>query len=55
MELVNGAISIGATIEVFVARGKTKDRVPLYNLLTDRELDDEISELRERAKGLLKQ
>ncbi len=49
MELVNGAISLGATIEVFVARGKSKDRVPLYNLLTDGELDEEISELRKRA------
>ncbi len=49
MEMVNGAISMGATIEVFVARGKSKDRVPLYNLLADGELDDEISELRKRA------
>ncbi len=55
LELVNGSIAVGATIEVFVARGKSKDRVPLYNLLTDGELDDEISELRERAKGLLNQ
>ncbi len=54
MELVNGNISTGATIDVFIARGKSKDRVPLYNLLTDGELDEEISELRKRA-GLLNQ
>lgn len=48
-EVVNGAIQAGATIEIFVARGKSKDRVPLYNLLSDGELDEELSDLRERA------
>ncbi len=49
VEVVNGAIQAGATIEVFIARGKSKDRVPLYNLLSDGELDEELSDLRKRA------
>ena len=53
MEIVNGTISQGAVIEVFIARGKSKDRVPLFNLLCDGELDEEMSELRARAAGLL--
>ena len=52
VEVVNGVIPTGAAIEVFVARGKSKDRVPLYNLLTDGELDEEMSELRARANEL---
>ena len=55
VEIVNGAISQGAAIEVFVARGKSKDRVPLFNLLSDGELDEEMSELRARAAGLQNQ
>ena len=55
MEIVNGNIPQEAAIEVFVARGKSKDRVPLYNLLTDGELDEEMSELRARAAGLQNQ
>ena len=55
MELVNGFIPIGAKMEIYVARGKSKDRVPLYNLLADGELDDEMKELRTKAKGLLNQ
>lgn len=52
VEVINGAIPTGAAIEVFIARGKSKDRVPLYNLLTDGELDEEMSELRARANKL---
>lgn len=55
MEVVNGAIPPGAALEVFVARGKSRDRVPLYNLLIDGVLDEEMSELRARAAGLLNQ
>lgn len=55
MAVVNGNIPQGATIEVFVARGKSKDRVPLYNILADGGLDDEMSELRSRAAGLQNQ
>ena len=55
LEIVNGTISQGAAIEVFVARGQSKNRVPLFNLLTDGELDEEMSELRARAHGLQNQ
>lgn len=48
LEVANGII-LGGGVEVFVARGKSKDRVPLYNLLTDGELEEEMNELRQRA------
>jgi hypothetical protein len=46
VQVVNGVIQSGGIIEVFVARGKSKDRIPLYNLLTDGELDEEMNQLR---------
>lgn len=49
LKVINGVIQQGSMIEVFVARGKSKDRVPLFELLSDGELDDEISELRQKA------
>lgn len=49
VEVVNGLIQAGATVEIFIARGKSKDRVPLYNLLSDGELDEELNDLRQRA------
>ena len=49
VEVVNGVIQAGATLEIFIARGKSKDRVPLYNLLSDGELDEELNDLRQRA------
>lgn len=52
LAVVDGLIPNGAAIEVFVARGKSKDRVPLYNLLSDGALDEEMSELRAKAAGL---
>lgn len=48
-DVVNGKPQQGAILEVFIARGKSKDRVPLYNLLCDGELDEEMILLRERA------
>mgnify|MGYP007069914888 CR=1 FL=1 len=48
--VIDGAIQAGARIEVFIARGKSKDRVPLYNLLADGGLDDEMNEFRAKAK-----
>lgn len=47
LKIVDGVIQAGAIIEVFVARGKSKDRVPLYNALSDGELDEEMNALRE--------
>lgn len=49
LAVIDGTIQAGATIEVFIARGKSKDRVPLYNLLADGGLDDEMNELRTKA------
>lgn len=49
VEVVNGSIEQGGVLEVFVARGKSKDRVPLYNLLADGELDEEMNALRSYA------
>ena len=51
IQIVDGCIISGA-VEVFVARGKSKDRVPLYNLLCDGELEEEMNELRARAHEL---
>ena len=33
----------------FIARGKNKDSIPLYNLLSDGELDEEMDYLRQKA------
>lgn len=48
--IVDGCIISGG-LDVFVARGKSRDRVSLYNLLCDGELDEEMSDLREMAKA----
>lgn len=50
LNVIDGRIQAGGIIEVFVARGKSKDRIPLYNLLSDGELDEEIQALREQAQ-----
>ena len=42
---------ISGGLDVFVARGKSRDRISLYNLLCDGELDEEISSLKEMAKA----
>ena len=48
-EVVNKVVQQGGVLELFIARGKSKDRLPLYNLLSDGELDEEMNLLRERA------
>jgi len=48
-DLVDGEIQAGATLKVFVARGQSKNRVPLYNLLSDGGLDEEMADLQDRA------
>jgi len=55
VKVINGVILPEGTIEIFVARGKSKDRVPLYNLLADGELDEEMSELRAKVIELQNQ
>lgn len=49
LNVIDGVIQDGSTIEVFVARGKSKDRVPLFELLSDGSLDDEMEALRQQA------
>ena len=46
---VNDRLQAGAVIEVFVARGYAKDRVALYNELSDGLLDEEMDYLRQQA------
>ncbi|MBQ7691362.1 MAG: hypothetical protein IJT30_09295 [Muribaculaceae bacterium] len=48
-EVVNKVVQQGGVLELFIARGKSKDRVPLYNLLSEGEFDEEMNLLRERA------
>lgn len=50
LSTIDGVIQAGGIIEVFIARGASKDRVPLYNLLADGGLDDEIEQLRRQAQ-----
>lgn len=52
LKVIDGVIQQGGVIEIFVARGKSKDRVPLFELLSDGELDEEISELRQKASPI---
>lgn len=52
LQVVNGVIQQGGVIEVFIARGKNKDSIPLYNLLSDGELDEEMDYLRQKATPL---
>lgn len=49
LDVVDGRIQTGGVIEVFIARGMSKDRVPLYNVLTDGGLDEEMETLRQQA------
>lgn len=46
---INGRLQAGAVIEVFVARGYAKDRIALYNELSDGLLDEEMDYLRQQA------
>ncbi len=45
-----GRIQEGSVLEMFIARGKSKDRMALYNLFADGGLDEEISALKAGAK-----
>lgn len=48
-EVIDGVVQPGASVEVLISRGMSKDRLPLYNLLKNGELDEEIALLRGRA------
>lgn len=49
-EVVNGVVQPGASVEVYVARGKNKDRQGLYFRLKRGELDGEVAALRAAAR-----
>ncbi len=49
-KVINGTVQQGSKLEVFIARGKSKDGKPLYNLLCDGELEEEMQHLRGLAK-----
>ena len=49
-KVINGVPNNGAILEIFVARGKSKDIKAVYNLATDEELNEEMNLLREKAK-----
>lgn len=49
---VDGRISDGSTLEIFVARGKARNVVSLFQMLTDGELDEELDELRDKAESV---
>lgn len=49
LSVIDGAVQVGGVIEVFIARGKSKDRVPLYNVLCDGGLDEDMEILRQQA------
>ena len=42
-------------LEIFIARGHKRNRVNLYNLFADGELDDEVEAMRKAAKSVGKQ
>lgn len=49
MSVIDGVIQPNSIMEVFVARGKAQDCIPLYEMLSDGELEDELEELRKKA------
>lgn len=48
--VTDGRLNDGAAIEIFVARGLAKDRLALFNELTDGLLDEEMEYLRNQSK-----
>lgn len=46
----DGRIQEGSVLEMFIARGKSKDRVALYNLFADGGLDEEMKGFKEDVK-----
>lgn len=49
-EIVNGVVQPGASVEVYVARGKSEDRQGLYFMLKRGGLDSEVAALRAAAR-----
>lgn len=48
-EVTNGSLEDGATLEVFICRGKADERNTLFNELQDGLLDEEIKQMRAKA------
>ncbi|KAA6326887.1 hypothetical protein EZS27_024064 [termite gut metagenome] len=48
-DFVEGKINTGAKIEILIARGQRNNRSQLFNLLSDGELEDEITALKKQA------
>lgn len=51
--IIDGQVTDGAKVEVFVARGERSDRQGLYQLFVDGELDEDIERLRQNVKSTL--
>lgn len=51
LEIIDGRVQAGGVIEVFVARGESKNSMALYNVICDGGLDEEIDQLRKRASS----
>lgn len=49
--IINGRVADGSIVEVFVARGQKHNVHGLYTLLVEGDLDEEMQQLRERAKS----
>lgn len=47
--VIDGRVEMGAKLEIFVARGYSKDCKALYNAFADGELDGEVEIIRKRA------
>ena len=52
--IVDGVVSDGSSIEIFVARGQRRARKNLYMMVVDGELDEEIELFRNRRKNDIK-
>ena len=50
LKIEDGRVLPGSRLEIFVARGQSKNREALYNLLSDGDLLDEMNQLREEAE-----
>lgn len=47
--VIDGRVQTGGILEIFIARGKSKDCMALYNIMCDGELDDEMTLFRQQA------
>ena len=49
-KMIDGKVAPGSVLEMFIARGQSKNRIPLYQSLIDGDLDEEIAQLRDEAE-----